>query len=187
MSDAFAVIGVTMEDLYSSEGDLFIAGMAAGVSKAAVLSFARYHPRIRMHFQNWYDYGYVAQSAEYSYFEEGKPRPKNVSTHAPEVLDKESQANYLRRAGKLVVHELGHVYGIDHCVHYHCVMNGTGHLVEDFSAPAHLCGVCLRKVQFRMGFEVVARYERLKDVFQRGVLQKEARWVERRLEHLRNR
>jgi hypothetical protein len=40
-------------------------------------------------------------------------------------------------------------------------MNGTGHLVEDLSAPAHLCAVCLRKLQFRMGFDVPQRYQRL--------------------------
>ena len=38
----------------------------------------------------------------------------------------------LRRATKLLVHELAHVYGVDHCIYYACVMNGTGHLVEDF-------------------------------------------------------
>jgi hypothetical protein len=59
--------------------------------------------------------------------------------------------------------------------------------VEDFSAPAHLCGVCLRKVQFRAGFDVTTRYERLLEVFRRGGLRKEARWVEKRLAHLHNR
>jgi predicted Zn-dependent protease len=181
--DAFAVIGITMEDIYSAPGDLFIAGMAAGGSKVAVLSFARYHPRLRMHFQDWDDYGYASKSAEYSYFEEGKPRPK-VSDERSVALDAESRANYLRRAGKVVVHELAHVYGIDHCIHYHCVMNGTGHLVEDFSAPAHLCAVCLRKLQFRMGFDVPQRYQRLLSVFKAGGLTKEARWVERRLANL---
>lgn len=183
--DAFAVVGVTMEDLYSSEGDLFIAGMAAGGSKVAVLSFARYHPRIRMNFQNWYDYGYAAKSAEYSYFEENKARPSTVPV-PPAELDAASKANYLRRAGKLVVHELGHVYGIDHCIHYHCVMNGTGHLVEDFTSPAHLCAVCLRKLQFRMGFDVPQRYKNLLRVFKAGGLTKEAKWVQKRLEPLDN-
>jgi archaemetzincin len=64
------------------------------------------------------------------------------------------------------------------------VINGTGHLVEDFSAPAHLCAVCLRKLQFRMGFDVPQRYQRLLSVFKAGGLTKEARWVERRLANL---
>lgn len=181
--DAFAVVGITMQDLFSSPGDLFIAGMAAGGSKVAVLSFARYHPRIRMHFQDWHDYGYVCKSAEYSYFEENKKRPSTTAT-APDTMDAASKANFLRRAGKLVVHELAHVYGIDHCVHFHCVMNGTGHLVEDFSAPAHLCAVCLRKLQFRMGFDVLQRYENLFGVYCAGGLTKEAKWVQKRLNTL---
>jgi len=180
LHDAFAVIGVTMEDLYSSPGDLFIAGMAAGGSKVAVLSFARYHPRIRMHFQNWYDYGYASKSAEYSYFEEKKARPPTTA-HPPESMDAASRTNFLRRAGKLLVHELAHVYCIDHCVHYHCIMNGTGHLVEDFAAPAHLCAVCLRKLQFRMGFDVPQRYKNLLGVYSEGGMTKEAKWVQKRL------
>jgi hypothetical protein len=36
--------------------------------------------------------------------------------------------------------------GIGHCVHRHCLMNGCGHLKEDFAAPPFLCPVDLAKV-----------------------------------------
>ena len=50
-----------------------------------------------------------------------------------------------------------HLYGLGHCIFNRCIMMGTGHLVEDFAAPFHLCGVCLRKMQWRLGFNVVGR------------------------------
>jgi predicted Zn-dependent protease len=183
--DASLVLGITMEDLFSSDGDLFVAGMAAGGSSVAVLSFGRYHPRMKMHFQNWEDYGYASRSSDYSYFEEGKARPKLApSMPALQAMDAASQATLLRRAGKVVVHELAHVFGLDHCVYYHCIMNGTGHLVEDFAAPAHLCGVCLRKLQFRQGFDVLARYTHLQQVYSAGGLGSEAAWVKKRIASL---
>jgi hypothetical protein len=42
--DAFAVIGLTNEDLYAGRSDHFTAGMAAGGSGVAVFSLARYNP-----------------------------------------------------------------------------------------------------------------------------------------------
>ena len=54
----FCLMGVTMEDLYSSPSDLFVAGMAAGGSNTAVFSFHRYHPRLLMSPADWHDYAY---------------------------------------------------------------------------------------------------------------------------------
>lgn len=47
VDDCFAIMGVTMIDLYSGSSDLFVAGMAAGASNVAVFSFHRYHPCIK--------------------------------------------------------------------------------------------------------------------------------------------
>jgi hypothetical protein len=58
--------------------------------------------------------------------------------------------------------------------------------VEDFTAPSHLCPVCLRKLQFRLGFDVLQRYEGLLAVFQKWDLGPEARWVADRLQSLRS-
>jgi hypothetical protein len=57
--------------------------------------------------------------------------------------------------------------------------------VEDFSAPAHLCPVCLRKLQFRLGFDICERYEGLLALFEKWRLAPEARWISDRLRSLR--
>lgn len=188
ISNAFAVVGITSSDLYSGESDLFIAGMAAGGSKVAVLSLARYHPHLKMCPFHWDDYSYLSNPSTYSYYEDEKRRRKIGSTTPPsfDSLSTKSQSEYIRRAGKLIVHEICHVYGIDHCIFYDCLMNGTGHLVEDFSAPSHLCPVCLRKLQFRLGFDVEERYEGLQRVFDKWNLRAESKWIEDRLKVIRS-
>ncbi len=41
----------------------------------------------------------------------------------------------LQRSAKLLVHEVGHLLGLDHCIHFACLMNGSGHLAEVGGAP----------------------------------------------------
>lgn len=103
-----------------------------------------------------------------------------------EYLSEESQAEFHRRCGKLLIHELMHLYGVDHCIFNRCIMMGTGHLVEDFAAPFHLCGVCLRKMQWRLGFDVVGRYELLADSFNDLGPTKEEKWTRKQVAALRD-
>lgn len=64
-------------------------------------------------------------------------------------------------------------------------MNGTGHLVEDFAAPAHACAADLRKMQFRLGFDVVCRYEQLESIWKGWKCTKQATWCRRQAEKCR--
>ena len=65
----------------------------------------------------------------------------------------------LRRSMKTMTHELGHMFGMRHCIYYQCLMNGSNHLDEADSRPLFLCPVCLRKLHHAVGFDPVARYE----------------------------
>jgi archaemetzincin len=76
-------------------------------------------------------------------------------------------------------HETGHMFGIWHCIYYRCVMNGANHLEEDDRGPLHLCPVCLRKLQWSAGFDVVKRYRELERVCRAAGLTEEAGWVAR--------
>jgi archaemetzincin len=40
-------------------------------------------------------------------------------------------------------------------------MNGSNSLAETDAAPAHLCPVCLRKLQFAVQFDPMVRYREL--------------------------
>jgi archaemetzincin len=91
----------------------------------------------------------------------------------------------LRRSGKVLVHETAHMFGLLHCIHFRCVVNGSNHLDESDSRPMHLCPVCLRKLQHGVGFDVVRRYEGLLRFYQKAGLDDEARWTGDRLRWIR--
>ena len=90
----------------------------------------------------------------------------------------------LRRSVKVMAHEIGHMFGMEHCVHYECVMNGSNHLEETDRRPAHLCPVCLRKLRHAIGFDPVERYRALGIFFSRAGLGPEADWTRARVDEL---
>jgi archaemetzincin len=96
----------------------------------------------------------------------------------------DSRKLVLRRSCKVLAHETGHMFGIDHCVWYRCLMNGSNHLEESDARPLHLCPVDLRKLQWSIGFNAVERYRRLRDFHRQAGFEDEAQWLDRRLRHL---
>jgi len=88
----------------------------------------------------------------------------------------------LRRSCRVLAHETAHMFGLQHCIYFKCVLNGSNHLKESDSRPLHLCPVCLRKLQYSIGFDVVTRYCNLLRFYQKVGLDNEAQWVASRLE-----
>ena len=91
---------------------------------------------------------------------------------------------FMRRAFKVLAHETGHMFGIHHCIHYHCLMNGSGSLSETDRAPLHACPVCLRKLHLPIGFDPIRRYQSLRSFYEEHGLGSEARWIEQRLDEI---
>ncbi|KAK1621502.1 hypothetical protein BDP81DRAFT_466725 [Colletotrichum phormii] len=58
---------------------------------------------------------------------------------------------WFSRVARTAVHEVGHSLGMDHCVYYACVMQGTGGLGEDSRQPPYLCPVCEAKFVWGLG------------------------------------
>jgi archaemetzincin len=137
--DAFALLGLTMEDLYPGPSWNFVFGEASLTEGVGVYSLARYAPGPG-----------------------GKPAPAKL---------------ILLRACKVLAHEAGHMFGIHHCIYWRCVMNGSNHLGELDARPLHLCPVCLRKLQWSVGFDVRERYRRLAEQARTLGFDDEARWL----------
>lgn len=76
------------------------------------------------------------------------------------------------------------MFGMQHCVHYHCVVNGSNSLAESDSQPLHLCPVCLRKLQSSVGFDVVRRYETQRRLYDNLELSDEATWTANQLRRI---
>jgi len=91
----------------------------------------------------------------------------------------------MERALKILTHEIGHMFGMLHCVHFACIMNGVNHIGELDRAPLHLCPVCLRKLHLLTGFDPAKRYESLTHRYREHGLEDAAAFVDRRLEWIR--
>ncbi|KAK2751846.1 Archaemetzincin-2 [Colletotrichum kahawae] len=58
---------------------------------------------------------------------------------------------WFSRVARTAAHELGHCFGMDHCVYYACVMQGTAGLGEDARQPPYLCPGCEARVVYGLG------------------------------------
>lgn len=162
--DALVLMALTTMDVYCDEPDLFVAGLAGGNARAGVFSLRRYDPSLTFSPEHWYD----------------------ISRKLSEKEDKSRETTkvMLQRSIKLLVHEIAHLLGVDHCIWYSCCMNGSGHLEEDFRQSMHLCPVDLRKLQHLCGFDVTQRYSELAEFFAKHDLTEEKDWVEKRLKSI---
>ncbi|MEZ5304093.1 MAG: archaemetzincin [Verrucomicrobiales bacterium] len=94
------------------------------------------------------------------------------------------QTTVLQRACKVLTHEIGHMFGARHCIHFHCNMNGSNGLWETDRAPLHLCPACLRKIQTATQFKPAERYEELAKFYTKYGLDAEAEWAAGRRERV---
>lgn len=65
-----------------------------------------------------------------------------------------------------MVHEIGHLFGMKHCVFHLCIMNGCNHYEEFDSKPLYMCVICLRKLQSILEFNFLDYYETLGSVIE---------------------
>jgi archaemetzincin len=76
-------------------------------------------------------------------------------------------ALWLGRTCRTAAHELGHCFGMDHCVYYACSMQGTGSIREDARQPPYLCPVDLAKLLHETKGTAEKRYQALLDFCER--------------------
>ncbi len=87
-----------------------------------------------------------------------------VSAHAAlPIPQTQSQLSslWLSRVCQTASHELGHCFGMDHCVYYACVMQATASLAEDVRQPPYLCPVDLAKLLRATRADEKKRYKAL--------------------------
>ncbi|KAI9790115.1 MAG: hypothetical protein M1835_001210 [Candelina submexicana] len=97
-----------------------------------------------------------------------RPLEAAVSAHAalPSLNSKNLPVEvlsglWLGRVCRTASHELGHCFGIAHCVYYACVMQGSASLTEDARQPPYLCPVDLAKLLRATGADAIERYRAL--------------------------
>ncbi|MFH1231764.1 MAG: archaemetzincin [Planctomycetota bacterium] len=95
-----------------------------------------------------------------------------------------NQLQILRRSCKVLSHETGHMYGINHCIFYRCDMSGSNSLEEMDSRPIHLCPVCLKKLAWNSGFDIIEREQKLLKFHENNKLKEEYDWTTKRLKKI---
>ncbi|KAK3175889.1 hypothetical protein OEA41_007211 [Lepraria neglecta] len=187
--DAYALLMVVEHDLFEDEDDDFCCGRAYGGSRIAAVSMARYNPTLDEQQNVGREHAWPASHCDAYVQEccgatpraTKKARTRSnepttgpeelfqaaVSAHkpffAPTSLSTNEQLSpsglWLSRVCQTASHELGHCFGMDHCVYYACVMQGTASLAEDVRQPPYLCPVDLAKVLRATGAGERGRYE----------------------------
>jgi len=163
-----------MHDLYESDDDDFCCGRAWGASRVAIVSGARYQPILdvvhavdRQHVWPASHCRTFVETLSQSNLKKQSEKPKHVRGGTAHLyaspLSKALEAHratytttswsetglqntFLFRLCRTVSHELGHCFGLDHCMYKACVMQGTASVAEDMRQPPYLCPVCEAKL-----------------------------------------
>eukprot|EP00928_Gymnodinium_smaydae_P048800 TRINITY_DN32679_c0_g1_i1.p1 TRINITY_DN32679_c0_g1~~TRINITY_DN32679_c0_g1_i1.p1 ORF type:complete len:433 (-),score=36.96 TRINITY_DN32679_c0_g1_i1:211-1509(-) len=120
---SYSRLGVTLEDIYPGDEWNYVFGQARPLERVGVFSFARHSPV----FYN----GVHASDAL-------------AMLSVPQLL------GWLKTNRQTMCHETCHIFGILHCVHWHCMMNGNNG-PGDSAGATFLCPVCLRKLLHALG------------------------------------
>merc|ERR1711959_538131 len=87
------------------------------------------------------------------------------------------------RCAKVLCHELGHLFGLSHCIWFQCLMCGSNGDWESDQHPSHVCPVCLSKLDVALGgLNLVAREASLEEFWRNSGFHEEMQWCQRRRE-----
>lgn len=85
----------------------------------------------------------------------------------------------LSRLLKISSHEIGHMFGLHHCIVADCVMNGTNSMSETDKNSARLCSVCQRKLNSGIKYDNKKRLLELQKYFKSNNLAEELKLMEK--------
>ena len=87
----------------------------------------------------------------------------------------------LSRLLKISSHEIGHMFGLHHCINASCVMNGTNSMYETDKNPIRLCSVCQRKLNSCIKYDNKKRLIDLEKYFKKNDLVPELQLIKKDL------
>ncbi len=104
---------------------------------------------------------------------------ENMKNTGMELIDdvlNNLKNNHFKMICHIAVHEIGHMFGTDHCIYFACNMNGCMSLLELVQQPLYLCPIDLHKLMFSLDLDIVKRHELLKIFYKDNDFNKELEW-----------
>ena len=87
----------------------------------------------------------------------------------------------LKRSYGTAMHEIGHMFQLQHCVAWECPMNGCNHQEESDSRPLEPCPHCLAKLMRATGLDPAKRWTELRAAFEAAGLTQGVKEIDREL------
>lgn len=87
----------------------------------------------------------------------------------------------LQRSYSTAMHEVGHMFQLQHCVAWECPMNGCNHQEEADSRPLEPCPHCLAKLMLATGLDPQKRWAELRAAFEAAGLTGGLKEIDREL------
>ncbi|MFD1603078.1 reprolysin-like metallopeptidase [Flavobacterium artemisiae] len=101
-------------------------------------------------------------------------------------MQKEADFNLaLDRFLKICSHEIGHMFGLHHCIEANCVMNGTNSMFETDKHSIRLCSLCQRKLNSGLKYDNLKRLKELEKYFKENKLNEGLALMEKDIQTLK--
>ncbi|AWK04932.1 Zn-dependent protease [Flavobacterium crocinum] len=124
------------------------------------------------------EWNYVFGLASYS---------EKIAVSSMYRMQKEADFNLcLERLLKICSHEIGHMFGLHHCIVANCVMNGTNSMTETDSNSIRLCSLCQRKLNSGIEYDNSKRLKELEKYFKENHLTDGLALMQKDLEKIKN-
>ena len=90
----------------------------------------------------------------------------------------------LKRTIGTAIHETGHIFGIQHCIAYECVMAGCNNQEESDRRNLYYCPACLQKLTWNTNVKPADRFKRMSELCDKLKLNKEKKFFDKSLKLL---
>ena len=94
---------------------------------------------------------------------------------------KAEKARVLERSYATAMHEIAHMFQLQHCIAWECPMNGSNHQQEADTRPLEPCPHCLAKLMRATGLEPRKRWTELRAAFEAAGLTRGVTEIDREL------
>lgn len=99
-------------------------------------------------------------------------------------VNKDTFKRCLKRTIGTAIHETGHIFGIQHCIAYECIMAGCNNQQESDRRDLYYCPSCLQKLVWNTGVKPAERFKRMIKLCEKLELAKEKKFFEKSLQTL---